>query len=99
MASVPSGDTASTLPAAAVLAEMDVPLNTITPLCPKLEESTPRKASVPLRSKMIELGDEGNETGEPAENVEVVEFLVMGTSVASQAAFVGFAVAQAVVVA
>jgi hypothetical protein len=48
---------------------------------------------------MIELGDEGNETGDPAEKVEVVELLVMGTSVASQVAFVGFAVAQAVVVA
>src|SRR5207253_8758288 len=39
---LPSGETANTAPKALVKRETDVPLKTISPFCPKFEESTPR---------------------------------------------------------
>lgn len=39
----------------------------------------------------MEFGEAGNETGDPAEKVDVVEDFVIGTNVALQFALVGFA--------
>lgn len=53
---------------------------------------------MPLASKTNEFADAGNGTGVPAVNVEDVDVFVKGITVGVQAAFVGFAVSQAVVV-
>ena len=47
----------------------------------------------------MELGENGRTTGLPAAKTDVDEDLVMGTIVVLQVAFVGFAVAHAVVLA
>ena len=48
--------------------------------------------------KINELGDDGRGTGVPAVNVVAVDVFVNGITVGLQAALVGFAVSQAVVV-
>ena len=93
-----SGETAKTFPKALLNWEAAEPLKTISPFCPKCEESTPRYALVPVSSKIIELGETGKPTGVPATKVDVVEDFVSGTIVALHVALVGFAVIHAVVV-
>src|SRR5258706_5973097 len=97
IAAVPSGETASTLPAVPTDCETAVPLKIIKPFWPNTDESTPRNALLPLRSNKMEFGENVRTTGFPAAKAAVEDAFVIRTMVALQAALVGFAVAHAVV--
>jgi hypothetical protein len=77
---LPSGDTASTLPATFRIPPAEEPPVTImAPFVPKAVLSTPRYSLAPVRSKRAEFGTNGKLTGVPALKLVVELLRVIGT--------------------
>ena len=77
---LPSGETASTLPATFRIPPADEPPETrMAPLVPNAVLSTPKYSLAPVRSKRAELGTNGRLIGVPAAKVLVAVERVIGT--------------------
>jgi hypothetical protein len=77
---LPSGETASTLPATfRIPPAEEPPVTMMAPFVPKAVLSTPRYSLAPVRSKSAEFGTNGKLTGVPAAKVLVELARVIGT--------------------